>query len=404
MSDSEIFFNFLISSICLLIIITSYHIRFKSTGNIEFKEAYKRSLIDNNLLYKRVKLITNTIFLVGILSIVLLIIEVGSLKNYLALGSMTRGLDKSPTEYINSSYLQLITLSVVILIPPYLYLFLYRMKKDKIMIFMFFISLFFAVLYLLYNQGRAPLIIFFLPFFFVIGKIKKRGMFGLVLLFGLGLFLLSYLDAIFQYLAYGYYEIEQSENYISQFLKEFSYPFANFSLRYELIDFSGFRYMYDYVIWPFTMIPSSLLSLFGLSKEAITSVSTFNTEAYGAFLGVNTTGGIPVDFLTFNFYQFGYISLLPMCFVIGRLLRMLDKVFYFFKGNIAITILLYRISFSMIGILNNSDLSAIMRNRLDVVLLLVIIIYIYMLEKKRLRIKELNNSKFIGNMERRNYN
>ncbi|MFD2044562.1 hypothetical protein ACFSTA_08610 [Ornithinibacillus salinisoli] len=356
-------------------------------GNIKFKETWKQKGLEGKVLYKKIKLITDIIFLVGVASIVLLIFEVGSLKTYLALGSLTRGLDKSPTDYIGSSYLQLVTLSVIILIPPYLYLYLYRLKNSKIILLKFFISLIFAVLFLLYNQGRAPLVIFFLPFFFAIGKRRKKGVLGLAILFGVGLFLLAYLDAIFQYLAYGYYAVEQSGNYITEFLSQFSYPFANFSLRNELIQYSGYRYMYDYVIWPFTMIPSSILELIGISKESIISVSTFNTKAYGAFLGVDPTGGIPVDLLTFNYYQFGYFTLLPMCLVIGRILRRLDLIFYFFKNNFAIRIVLYRISFSMIGILNNADLSAIVRNRLDIVLLLLIIIYIYIYEKRLIETK-----------------
>lgn len=76
-----------------------------------------------------------------------------------------------------------------------------------------------------------------------------------------------------------------------------------------------------------------------------------------------------------------------MCFIIGRALRKLDIVFNYFKDNFAIKIVLYRISFSMINILNNADITAIVRNRLDVVVLLIILIYIYRSSKKLTSIK-----------------
>lgn len=382
MSDEEIFLNLLISILCLLIIILGYNLRFKTKSNKEHVNINnKRKVLEKDVLYKKVTRITDVIFLVSVTSIVLLIIEVGSLKTYLSLGALTRGLDKDPTDYIRPSYLQLVTFSTIVLVTPYLYVYLYRVKKSKVMVLKVIVSLFFSILFLLYNQGRAPLIIFFLPFLFTARKRSKKGFLGLGVLFGIGLFLLNYLDRIFQYLAYGYYTVGTKVNFITEFLSEFSYSFANFSLRNELVDYAGYRYMYDYFIWPFTMIPSSLLKLIGINKESIVGVSTINTEAYGVFSGVQASGGIPVDLLTFNYYQLGYLTLIPMCFFIGRILKKLDRIFYFFKDDFAIKVVLYRISFSMINILNNADFSAIVRNRLDVVVLIIILIYIYI--KKR---------------------
>lgn len=378
MSDEEVFLNFLICAICLLLIIVSYNLRFKPKGNgsrIHFEQT--TDVLVQNKMYKKINRITDVVFLVSVTSIILLIIEVGSLKTYLALGSLTRGLDKTPTDYIRPSYLQLVTFSTVVLVTPYLYVYLYRIQKSKILVFKVIVSLIFSILFLLYNQGRAPLILFFLPFFFTFRKKKKKGFLGLTLLFGIGVFLLSYLDRLFQYLAYGSFTVETNTKFITQFLAEFSYSFANFSLREELVNYSGYRYMYDYFIWPFTMIPSSLLKIIGFSKESLIAVSTINTEAYGVFLGIKPSGGIPVDLLTFNYYQFGYITLIPICLILGRVLKKMDKIFYYFKDDFAIKIVLYRISFSMINILNNADISAIVRNRLDVVILFIIIIYIY---------------------------
>lgn len=376
-NNIEIFFNFLICCVCLGLILIAYNFKNKKSKIEMVGEVTKNHFNENNILFNKINRISDIIFIISVVSIILLIIEVGSISTYLSLGRLTRGLDKSTSDYIRSSFLQLVTASVLVLVPPYLYLYLYRMKKNKIILMKLIIALLFAVLFLLYNQGRAPLIVFLLPFIFTIRFRKsKRGIFGLVLLFTIGLFSLNYLDALFRYLAYGYYSLERNNNLITQFLGEFSYPFANFSLRKELLDYSGYRYMFDYFIWPFTMIPSTITQLVGLSKESIIAISTVNVEAYGSFLGIKPSGGIPVDFLTFNYYQFGYISLFISCIVTGRLLRAFDNIIYLFRNNIAIQIVLYRLTFSMINILNNADFSAIVRNRLDVVILLIILLYI----------------------------
>jgi len=388
MSNEKVFLNFLIAAICLLLIIVSYNLKldfkFKRT-NFERLTKAKVSQKGKGLIFKKINYLADILFILSVGSILVLIIEIGSLKDYLALGSLTRGLDKDPTQYISSSSLQLITLSAIILTTPYLYMYLYRTSKGKLTMIKLIVSLTFSVLFLFYNQGRAPIIIFALPFLFSFRRKKKKGFLGLTIVFLMGLFALNYLDALFNYLSYGYYQVEEEDvNFVTKFLSEFSYPFANFSLRNELLSFVGHRYMYDYIIWPFTMVPSSLLNIIGLSKTSIVAVSTLNTEAYGYFLGVIPSGGIPVDFLTFNFYQLGYVSLIFICVIVGRVVRKMDEIFYFFKDNFPIKVLLYRLNFSIIAILNNADISAIVRNRLDVVVLFIVLLYIYKKSKKYL--------------------
>ncbi|MBS5927318.1 MAG: oligosaccharide repeat unit polymerase [Clostridium sp.] len=385
MSEESIFFNVLICLICLICIISSYQLTGKR--NYKMKECNeKTSVSEKRVLYKKLSFIVDIIFLISLLSIVLIIIEVGSIKSYLALGTLTRGIDKMPTTVIRSSYLQLITLSTLILVPPYVYLYLYRINRKKITKIKFVISFVFAILFLLYNQGRAPIILFVIPFIFSNKKISKKAIFKLLILFIFGLISLKYLDAIFKYLSYGNFVLDDGGNYIEKFLGEFSYPFTNFSIRSDLIEYSGYRYFYDYIVWPFTMIPSSLLKLIGLNKELIISISSVNTNIYGSLVGILPTGGIPVDFLTFNYYQFGYISLFLSCFVVGVFLKKFDNIFRYFSDNLPIRIILYRISFSIINILNNSDISAIVRNRLDIMVLIFLLMYI------KLRIQKIDSN------------
>ncbi|MGD9677340.1 MAG: hypothetical protein AB7V16_03090 [Vulcanibacillus sp.] len=380
-SIEEIFLNFLLAVVFLTVIIISYSVKTKSSERNANEYIQNSKLNANSPYFKKVIRATDVIFIFSVLSILLLIRETGSLSNYLSLGVLTRGIDKDTSVYISSSYLQLVTASVIVLATPYLYLFLYRLRKSKALIIKLIVSLIFSIIFLLYNQGRASIIIFFLPFIFTLRNVKRTNILGLGLLMIFVVLSLDYIDAFFKYLAYGYFPINNSSNHISTFLGEFSYPFANFTLRHDLIEYVEYRFGIDYLVWPITMIPNSLLKIIGFSKENIISVLTMNTNAYGAILGAMPTGGIPVDFLTINFYQFGYISLLITSIIVGRLIKYFDRIFAFFRDDFVIKIVLYRLSFSIINILNNNDLSAIVRNRLDVVLIAVFIIYIYKAQK-----------------------
>lgn len=386
-SDDVLFYNFLISFSCLLIIVITYHIKFRTSNkSSNTRKVNEPVRIYSERLYIKLNIITDLLFLISALSIFLLIWELGSIKKYLSFGSLTRGIDKDPTQYIRPSFLQLVTVSVIILVTPYLYLYLYKIKRSRFLLIKFLISFLLSVLYLLYNQGRAPLLLFFLPFIFTIIKRNKKALIALTILTFTAIVSLNYLDTLFKIIAFGNSSIERSTNFITLFLKEFSYPFTNFVFRNELVSISGYRYMVDFVIWPLTMIPNSLLQFVGFDKGFLISLTSINTSSYGIFIGQYPPGFIPVDFLTFNFYQLGYISLIFNCIIVGVILKYIDRMYYFFANNFAIKIILYRISFSIINILNNADISAIVRNRLDVVLLLLILIYIYK-KSKNINIK-----------------
>ncbi len=381
-SIEEIFLNFLLAVIFLAIIIFSYSVRTTSITKEEHKNILISKIEANAQYIKKVIKGTDLLFIVSVLSILLLIREAGSLRNYLSLGALTRGLNKDTSVYIRSSYLKLVTASVIVLFTPYMYLFLYRLKKSKSLLIKLVISLIFAIIFLLYNQGRAPLIIFLLPFLFTFKNMRTKNIFSLVLLMIFVLLSLDYINAFFKYLAYGYFPTGNSSKYINTFLGEFSYPFANFTLRHNLVKYVDYRLGYDYLIWPTSIIPNSLLKIIGFDKDTIAFILTMNTNAYSELLNLIPNGGIPVDFLTFHFYQFGYVSLLIASIIVGKLIKYFDRIFDFFRDEFVIRVVLYRLSFSMINILNNNDLSAIIRNRLDIVVIAIFIIYIYNAQKK----------------------
>src|SRR5699024_5072659 len=143
------------------------------------------------------------------------------------------------------------------------------------------------------------------------------------------------------------------------------------------------RNYFDFLIWPFTMIPDRLLNFLGITKKGLESVSIKSTDAYSQLVGLNPSGGIPVDLMTLNFFQSGYISLIFNSILFGILLKVIDNAISFFQNNLAIELIKYRISFSMVNMINNADPSAIVRNRLDIVLVIIVFMIIYILFKKK---------------------
>ena len=97
---------------------------------------------------------------IGLLSQLLLITAVGGMGKYLALGSLTRGIGKDATSVISSAFLPIITLSTVILVAPFLYRYMIKNQEKTLALkFKFTLSFVLSITYLLYNQGRLPILL-----------------------------------------------------------------------------------------------------------------------------------------------------------------------------------------------------------------------------------------------------
>ena len=195
-------------------------------------------LSDNNWLKinkqceRQIRLIADGAFLLGATSVVICIIASGGISNYLALGSQTRGVGKDATSYISSDVLPLITLSNIILLSPYLYKYLLSFSKKKTYIESEInYSFMLAVVYLLYNQGRLPLLLFFVPFILDTKIAKKAKISFLIFLVVLAMPILNILPSIFKYLTYGYWKLDLDSTIVHTLLLEFTYPLVILSIK-----------------------------------------------------------------------------------------------------------------------------------------------------------------------------
>lgn len=347
------------------------NLKFSTLNSNEWKKV-------NEMSEKRVSKIADISLLLGLLSIIGLIIASGGISSYLALGSVTRGVEKDSSMYINSSLLPLITLSNIIIISPYLYKYLLSFStQGRFLNIKYILSFFFSLLYLFYNQGRLPLILFVIPFVLDLKVTKRVKLGGLVVLVLVSFPLLNLLTSVFNYITYGVWTFESAENILQTLLLEFTYPFSNFINKNLLVDVFGYRLGVDYVQWPFLLIPSSILRVFGINKANFNTIGSLNTEAYSNILFMQPRGGIPVDFFTFNYYQFGILSLIISIILFARLFKKIDKRIVYLLNNEGFRIIVLRMSFLLVSLSNNFDFSVIFRMRYDILVLIYVLFYVY---------------------------
>lgn len=366
---------------CYLLLLLGYN-RYRIKPNPPREITYCATQYNSNKVSALARNYADVFFLLSVLSMLMLIWQLGSVKQYLAFGSLTRGLNKSPTTLLRPQFLIFVTLAEISLAIPFMYSYVYRVDRKRSNLVRFILSFPAAAMFLLHNQGRAPIVLFILPFLFIRSiKLKTKTLVITSLLLLAALLSLNYLDAVFRYLSHGIWRVDRSR-LLDQFLIEFLYPYSNFTLKDQLLEQATFRYGYDYIVWPITMVPEPILQFLGLSKTFYEPASNLSTYAYSAILKTKPMGGIPLDFLTFNYWQFGWLTLIPACLFTGLLLRKGDRLISRHVSAQAMGLVILRLSFSMINMINNAEIAAIIKNRLDVMVLLVFFILVsYQLKK-----------------------
>lgn len=330
----------------------------------------------------RMALAADFFFLLGVAAMLLCIAGAGGIRKYLSLGALTRGIGKDVTQGISRAYLPAITLSSVILIPPFLYRYVCqcRGKHARGRRICFFASFLTALLYLVYNQGRAPLMIFLLPFFLDSRHARKIGTTGLLALFVLCCLLLERLSSLFNYLSYGRWYDQYDDNLIRTLLREFTYPFSSFALRGELLERMGMRWGSDLVEWPAVVLPSFVMECLGVDKRQIVTIGEELTEAFSTLTGMTRQGGIPSDLFFFLYAQYGAVSLAGGVLLLGVFLSRCDRRFLGLRDNRAADILILRAAMIGMSCVNHFDVAVIVRTRFD---LLVLLLVLHRLSRRR---------------------
>lgn len=354
----------------------SYLVSYVRTTNRDIHEKELNEDIDKKS-EKIVAGVANVCSVIGIGAILLCIIATGGLRNYLALGTWTRGMYKDSSIAIDAKYLKYISLSSIILVSPYLFFYLSKATHKKVYRNSFIVSFCFSIIYLLYNQGRLPILLFIIPFILCM-KVARKYKLMFIMLIGIGgVLLFEPLQNLFHYLSTGSKrETTSLMEAVDTFVTGISFAFSSFLNRTALVDISGYRYGIDFVIWPLVIIPASILKIVGIDKASISLIGYVNSIGMEKLAGFYS-GGVPTDLLTFCFYQFGTIGIIVLVIIWAKFTRFLDKKMNTINyKNEAITIVVIRIGLLFINLVGNFDFSVFIKNRIDFIILVVVLLYI----------------------------
>lgn len=379
LSQNEMLDAMLLASGLVGLLILVYGVQ-AGNGRILFRVGPIRNENPTPLCYsshnlQRYKWLADVFFVLGAAAMAACIHGVGGVKAYLSLGAVTRGVGKNVVKSISRAYLPMITLSAVILLPPYLYSFVIRAsgRRCGMVRLRFWLSLILALLYLLYNQGRMPLLLFPLPFAMEWKLLRRLRVTGLLVLFVGCCLLLERLSSLFNYLSYGRWYDRFEASLLSVLLQEFTYPFANFASRKALMEKIGMRWGSDLITWPAVVLPSGVDKLFGVEKSSIVTLDSLLTEAYSLVTGLKRQGGIPADLFLFLYAQFGLPSLALGIVLLGRLLAACDRHLAPLRETPATRLLILRVAMVAISCVNHFDFAVLFRTRVDLIVLLCVL-------------------------------
>ena len=327
--------------------------------------------------------------IIGITAEIFIANSFGGILKAIAMGDKIRAFGSDRTNYIAQNRLFIFILMVSSLASTYFFVYTLRIYRRFIIKLLFLLSLLASIFFLMFNAGKLGILLFILTFFidFAYRKTKHPFIFTGVFLI-IGLLLLGLLDNLFFYLSYGYFNENNSS--MMSFINEFSFPYFNILNVSKINDIYGFRWGVDFVSWVVNIIPTGILKIFGLAK--IESQYMFTTEYYNHITGFS--GGIPTDLLTLGIRQFGIIGIVVISILISVLCKYLDRIIDKIHST-KFTFMTLRISSIMFILVPYADLDAFVRNKYDMLLILIFSIIVH---KGRLKIKsayEINKDFYI---------
>ncbi|MES1038119.1 O-antigen polymerase [Peribacillus simplex] len=314
-------------------------------------------------------------FIVGGLSFAYIVSSLGGLSKALQLADYLRNPNIDSSQYINQNILFLKTLGGLVLGAPYAFLGAYYIIKKKLTFLLFIFSLIVGTCYALFSAGKFVLITFiagFIIHYLIRGKRTK--ILNILIFLLICLWLLPFLDFLFSYLATGgEREYREQPVMFSSLISQFAFPYSNLLKVQEMNQIFGLRWGIDLVNWIWNVIPSGILSFFGL--QVTSDLSNQITLYYSMF--ARSTGGTPSDLLTYLISQFSVFGVFLMI-IVGYLLKKINLLLWRLNFNdfsfiyIAVLVIPYSLVF-------NSEMVNILKYRISNVMLLIMLFFIFKL-------------------------
>ena len=328
---------------------------------VKFKKKRYKILVNEE---KLIKAIANILTFFGVASLILIIMNLGGVMSSLKMSEILRAYGTDMSKYMPQIALYAYVLSPSIIAS--LFLNYYTVKRYSSSKLFLYVSILFSIYYLLFFAGRLPILMVIICFslHYILRKFKHPVI--VILLLGIAsLFLLGKLDDLFFYISYGYVKTNNL-SFLESTVKEFSFPYRNLCNVSEMNNMYGLRYGVDYLSPIINIIPTSVLNIFNLGKvsSSYTFISSFYDQSGTAM------GGTPTDLLTFSLRQLGVMWIPFQALISAAFCSFLDKVIKSIDTRFSyISIRLATIMFVLVAY---HDLDSFIRNRFDMLLLLII--------------------------------
>lgn len=311
-------------------------------------------------------------FILGGSALVELMLELGGIERMLSLGSMIRGYSTNNADYLSPIGAVCKTLSVFV--TGSFFCFYSSSLKHKKHILLMILSLILSIIYLIFNAGRGPLVLFFACIMFAIIKEKGKKIIGLVVIGIIFIFFLSSsLEVVMNNLSLGlpaFYNMEynMSDNLFAS-ITNLAYPYANVLELPQMIRESGYNFCIDYILWFSEIIPERLLGFLVDFFPARTLVTT-KVSQYYIQAGLSN-GGTPADFITYGWFQGSLIGLLINCIVYDIILKYFDNSLRLLPKQYSI--IKYRMCFFAYSLVTSNDLPLMLNSNLFLIVIMIVI-------------------------------
>jgi oligosaccharide repeat unit polymerase len=285
----------------------------------------------NSGIYRKAKIYVIVLSIIGLIGFFYMVYTFGGINNLLQYSGSSRGEgDYKIASGSMLAYAILASKALLGCICPLVVLYELKPKKSTIVFGVILICT--GIIILIYNAGKLPAIIFFLPMllYFVDKKRSKRKNKAFIyLLIGLVVFLaMQEMDNIFYYLRYGVFLSSFTADYnfmdkVMAIINSFTYPFSNLLFADKMNAYFGMRFGVDYILPFVNILPHSVLNAVGL-----TEINTLynQTSAYYHALNPGSTGGVPNDIITVAIRQLSLPGIIIIGSSVGLLLKYLDGI------------------------------------------------------------------------------
>lgn len=288
----------------------------------------------------------------------------GGIRQALSYAEILRSFNSDLSDYISGVTAILIIPARLVTVAPIMFFLLITEKRTKnrgIYKICFAISMVIAILYYMFNTGRAPLIYFLLCFAIILlYKITNKPWKFVFLIAIISLPILDILDNVSLYFQTGIWK-ELSINYF-RYIYQFTYPFKNILNMVDITEKYGCRFGVDFITSIISLLP-------GINFPA----SYENTSIFYNGDNWRIFGGTPNDLLTFAYIEFGILGIPIICCVLGLLAGKLDKIIKIIPDGYIKKFIMSTMAIQFLTIVPNADFISIIRGGFILIVLIIVL-------------------------------